>query len=135
VSDGRELLVDYYEVLGHAPSDADSLSNRVAATQNQWDAAMLDNRHLVLRGETASSLMKIRAAVELAFIQVYAKLGFTKVSPPAIVQGEVEGGSSLFSFPYYQETAYLTQSSQLYLETVIPSLGNVYCIGKSLHSV
>jgi asparaginyl-tRNA synthetase len=127
--DGRELAVDYYEVLGHAPSDTEAMTNRVSSSQNQWDSLMLDNRHLVLRGDTASSLIKVRAAVELAFIEVYKQMDFTKVSPPALVQGLVEGGSTLFTLPYYQETAYLTQSSQLYLETVIPSLGDVYCIG------
>jgi asparaginyl-tRNA synthetase len=132
--DGRELLVDYYEVLGHAPSDRDSLTNRTSSSQNQWDAAMLDNRHLVLRGDTASSVMKVRAAVEMAFIQVFAKSGFTKVSPPALVQGEVESGATLFKLPYYHEHALLTQSSQLYLETVLPSLGNVYCIEKSFRA-
>jgi asparaginyl-tRNA synthetase len=96
LSDGRELVVDYYEVLGHAPSEKDALTNRVSAAQNQWDSLMLDNRHLVLRGENASSLIKVRAAVELAFIEIYRKLDFTKVSPPALVQGAVEGGSTLF---------------------------------------
>lgn len=132
--DNRELQVDYYEVIGHAPSDKDAITNRVSSSQNQWDSAMLDNRHLVLRGETASSLIKVRSAVELAFIQVYEKMNFTKVSPPALVQGQVEGGATLFDVPYYQERAFLTQSSQLYLETVLPSLGNVYCIEKSFRA-
>ena len=132
--DGRELQVDYYEVLGHAPTDMDALTNRVSSSQNQWDAPMLDSRHLVLRGETASSVMKVRAATELAFIDMFKELDFVKVSPPALVQGQVEGGATLFKVPYYQEFAYLTQSSQLYLETVLPSLGNVYCIEKSFRA-
>ncbi|KAI2612514.1 asparaginyl-tRNA synthetase [Hypoxylon fragiforme] len=132
--DDRELHVDYYEVLGASPSDEDAITNKVSAQQNQWDAQMLDNRHLVLRGENASALMKIRAAVEGAFQKVYEDLSLTKVSPPALVQTQVEGGATLFSAPYYDETAYLTQSSQLYLETVIPSLGDVYCIEKSFRA-
>ncbi|CAJ2510108.1 Uu.00g060080.m01.CDS01 [Anthostomella pinea] len=132
--DDRELHVDYYEVLGASPSDEDAITSRVSAQQNQWDAQMLDNRHLVLRGENASSLMKIRAATEGAFQQVYKDLQLTKVSPPALVQTQVEGGATLFSAPYYDEMAYLTQSSQLYLETVIPSLGDVYCIEKSFRA-
>ncbi|KAI9663922.1 MAG: hypothetical protein M1821_007413 [Bathelium mastoideum] len=132
--DGRELHVDFYTVIGHAPTDKESLTNQVSASQNQWDSTMLDNRHLVLRGHHASSLMKIRAAVELAFVQTYAEMQFTKLSPPALVQTQVEGGSTLFKVPYYNQEAYLTQTSQLYLETALPSLGNVYCIEKSFRA-
>jgi asparaginyl-tRNA synthetase len=132
--DNREIHVDYYKVIGRSPSDIDAITNRVSAQQDQWDSQMLDNRHLVLRGDTASSVMKVRSAVEWAFAKAYRELKFTKISPPAFVQTQVEGGSTLFELDYYGEKTYLTQSSQLYLETGIPSLGNVYCIEKSFRA-
>lgn len=132
--DNRELHVDFYRVIGAAPSDVDSLTTKISASQNQWDPAMLDNRHLVLRGENASALMKLRATVELAFVDVYRKMNFTKVAPPALVQTQVEGGATLFKVPYYDESAYLSQSNQLYLESVIAGLGNVYAIEKSFRA-
>ncbi|EGX96321.1 asparaginyl-tRNA synthetase [Cordyceps militaris CM01] len=132
--DGRELHVDYYEVIGASPGDDEAITNKVSVSQNQWDQGMLDNRHLVLRGDTAAALMKLRSQVEWAFIKTYNDMKFVKVSPPALVQTQVEGGATLFKVPYYDEEAYLTQSSQLYLETVLPSLGNVYCIEKSFRA-
>ena len=132
--DNRELLVDYYQVIGRSPSDADAITNKVSAQQDQWDSQMLDNRHLVLRGDTASSVMKVRSAIEWAFAKAYREMRFTKISPPAFVQTQVEGGSTLFKLDYYGEETYLTQSSQLYLETGLPSLGNVYCIEKSFRA-
>ncbi|CAD6505470.1 BgTH12-00961 [Blumeria graminis f. sp. triticale] len=132
--DGRELHVDYYEVIGRSPSDAEAITNKVSAQQDQWESSMLDNRHLVIRGDTASSVLKVRSAVEWAFAKAYRELFFTKISPPAFVQTQVEGGSSLFELDYYGEKSYLTQSSQLYLETALPSLGNVYCIEKSFRA-
>lgn len=132
--DNRELHVDYYKVIGRSPSDAEAITNRVSAQQDQWESSMLDNRHLVLRGDVASSVMKVRSAVEWAFAKAYREMQFTKISPPAFVQTQVEGGSTLFELDYYGEKAYLTQSSQLYLETGIPSLGNVYCIEKSFRA-
>lgn len=131
---GRELHVDYYEVIGTSPGDDEAITNKVSSSQNQWDQQMLDNRHLVLRGENASALMKLRANVEWAFTKTYHDMKFVKVAPPALVQTQVEGGATLFTVPYYDEPAYLTQSSQLYLETVLPSLGNVYCIEKSFRA-
>ena len=132
--DDRELHVDYYEVIGRSPGDDEAITNKVSQAQNQWDTTMLDNRHLVLRGDNAAALMKLRAAVEWAFVSKYHQMKFVKVSPPAMVQTQVEGGATLFNVPYYDEKAYLTQSSQLYLETVLPSLGNVYCIEKSFRA-
>jgi asparaginyl-tRNA synthetase len=132
--DNRELHVDFFKVIGKSPSDADAITNKVSAQQDQWESAMLDNRHLVLRGDVASSVMKVRSAVEWAFAKAYKELRFTKISPPAFVQTQVEGGSTLFELDYYGEKSYLTQSSQLYLETGLPSLGNVYCIEKSFRA-
>ncbi|PHH85677.1 hypothetical protein CDD83_89 [Cordyceps sp. RAO-2017] len=132
--DDRELHVDYYRVIGPSPGDDEAITNKISSDQNQWDQQMLDNRHLVLRGDNASALMKLRAHIEWAFVKTYRDLRLVKVSPPALVQTQVEGGATLFKVPYYDETAYLTQSSQLYLETVLPSLGDVYCIEKSFRA-
>lgn len=130
----RELRVDYWTVVanGKAPGGDDAISTRVAPDADQQTKMNL--RHLTLRGDTASSILLVRDSVEFAFNTVYRELRMRKVSPPAMVQTQVEGGATLFKFPYYEETSFLTQSSQLYLETCLPSLGNVYCIEKSFRA-
>jgi len=129
---GRELHADYFEVIGRGPGGDDAITNKVQA---KGDAqTLLDQRHLVIRGENAAAVLRVRSAVDKAFRDVYERFDFKQVSPPALVQTMVEGGATLFKFDYYGEPAFLTQSSQLYLETCLPSLGDVYCIEKSFRA-
>ncbi|KAI8646185.1 hypothetical protein BD408DRAFT_410822 [Parasitella parasitica] len=127
--DQHELVADYWEIVGKAPSGDDAFNNKV--TPDAEPSYLLDNRHLVLRGETASAVLRARAEVIKAFRAFYDEEHFTEVTPPCMVQTQVEGGSTLFAFNYYGENAYLTQSSQLYLETCLPSLGDVFCLAES----
>lgn len=132
--DDRELHADYFRVIGKAAGDKDAISTRVNPDADAQ--TLLDNRHLVLRGEVSSSVMKVRAALLRAFRKTYDELtpSCLEVTPPCMVQTQVEGGATLFAFDYYGEKAYLTQSSQLYLETCIPSLGNVFCVAPSFRA-
>lgn len=128
----RELHADFFTIIGRAAGDKEAISVRVAPDAEPQ--TLYDNRHLVLRGETSSAVMKVRAATLRAFRQTFEESRMLEVSPPAMVQTQVEGGSTLFGFDYYGENAYLTQSSQLYLETCLPSLGDVYCVCPSFRA-
>lgn len=130
--DNRELHADHFVVIGRAAGDKEAITNRVSHDAEAH--TLYDNRHLVLRGETSSSVMKVRAAVTRAFRQAFEEHRMLEVTPPAMVQTQVEGGSTLFEFDYYGEKAYLTQSSQLYLETCLPSLGDVFSICPSFRA-
>ncbi|SJM87665.1 probable Asparagine--tRNA ligase, cytoplasmic [Zygosaccharomyces bailii] len=129
---GIELAVDYYEIVSLAPAGDDSFTNKIS--EGADPSLLLEQRHLALRGETLSSIMKVRAGLMKAVRRVYDEEGLTEVTPPCMVQTQVEGGSTLFKLDYYGEEAFLTQSSQLYLETCLPALGDVYCVQESFRA-
>ncbi|KAG5438997.1 hypothetical protein PCANB_002327 [Pneumocystis canis] len=130
--DNHELNVVYFEIIQKAPSGDLAFTNKLNVEAESQ--VLYDQRHLVIRGDVSSSVLKVRARLLSAFRAVYEKMGMMEVTPPCLVQTQVEGGSTLFALNYYGEKAYLTQSSQLYLETCLPSLGDVYCVQESFRA-
>eukprot|EP00484_Ammonia_sp_Unknown_P030035 CAMPEP_0197024996 /NCGR_PEP_ID=MMETSP1384-20130603/5445_1 /TAXON_ID=29189 /ORGANISM="Ammonia sp." /LENGTH=584 /DNA_ID=CAMNT_0042453473 /DNA_START=137 /DNA_END=1888 /DNA_ORIENTATION=- len=118
-----ELNVDYYEVVGESGADINNIVNDKSLPQVQ-----LDQRHWIIRNERNSIMLRMRCYMTQAFRDFFYEKQFIEVTPPTLVQTQCEGGSTLFPLKYFGDDAYLTQSSQLYLETCIPALGNVFCI-------
>ncbi|KZS87797.1 asparaginyl-tRNA synthetase [Sistotremastrum niveocremeum HHB9708] len=129
---GHELVVDYWKLLGESPGGDAAFTNQL---NDKTDPSILaDLRHLVLRGETASAVLRLRSALLAAFRDTLTSHDLLEVTPPCLVQTSVEGGATLFKLDYYGQPAYLTQSSQLYLETCLPSLGDVFCVQESFRA-
>jgi asparaginyl-tRNA synthetase len=52
----------------------------------------------------------------------------------SVLANILQGGSTLFKLGYFNDVAFLSQSNQLYLESVLPVLGDVYSIEKSFRA-
>jgi len=124
---GHELQVDFWSLVSGSP--AGGIEGEI--NQESHPDVQLDKRHLLIRGEKTSKILKLRSLLQKSFVDHYFSRDYSWISPPTLVQTQCEGGSTLFDFKFFNEKAYLTQSSQLYLETCIPSMGDVFCIEQS----
>ena len=95
---------------------------------------LLNNRHLWLRSKRQWAVMRIRDAVITALRGFFDERGFVCVDSPVFTPNACEGTSTLFEVPYFDQTAYLTQSGQLYAEAAALALGKVYCFGPTFRA-
>ncbi len=100
----------------------------------QSEEILLDFRHLSLRTRKMINVGKLRNSLLKYSREWFAKDDWMEVTPPILVQSSVEGGSTLFEVKYFNEKAYLSQSSQLYLESMIYCLGPVWTISPSFRA-
>lgn len=100
----------------------------------QNDETLLDYRHLALRTRKMINVGKIRSFLLSYSREWFVKENWMEVTPPILVKSSVEGGSTLFEVKYFNDIAYLSQSSQLYLESMIYCLGPVWSISPSFRA-
>ena len=123
---GQEISAENVEIIG--------LAEIFPISKDKSEEFLRDKRHLWLRSRRMSLIMKVRGHVMDYAREYFAKEGFTEVSPPMFISAACEGGSTLFGLKYFDQSLYLTQSSQLYLEILIYSLENVFCIAPSFRA-
>lgn len=122
-----------YEI--HARSlNVFNFAEKFPITKDKSDEFLLDIRHLWLRSREMTATLKIRETVYDSARTFFKENFYHEVNPPMFVGAAVEGGSTLFEVPYFGEKAYLTQSSQFYLEAFIFSLERVYTISPSFRA-
>jgi asparaginyl-tRNA synthetase len=124
---GIELQVTQFDVVNLADSEW-------PLEKDAGDAFLFDKRHLYLRSPSQTSIMQIKAGISRAAHQFFDGEGFTEIFPPVMVGASVEGGATLFPFKYFDRTAYLSQSAQLYEEAAICGLEKVYLLSPSFRA-
>ena len=95
---------------------------------------LLDHRHLWLRAERQTAIIKIRDEIIWLMRSFFRNKGFILTDTPILTSTSSEGTTTLFSTDYFDETAYLSQSGQLYLEALAMSLGRVYDFGPTFRA-
>jgi asparaginyl-tRNA synthetase len=96
---------------------------------------LMDRRHLWIRSARQQAILRIRHEVIDAVRDFFNERGFILADTPIFTPAACEGTTTLFPVQYFDdETAYLTQSGQLYNEANAMALGKVYCFGPTFRA-
>lgn len=95
---------------------------------------LMNHRHLWLRSQKQWAAMRVRAEIIRSIQEYFDNLGFIRFDAPILTPSACEGTSTLFSTPYFEEKAFLTQSGQLYGETGAMAFGKVYTFGPTFRA-
>lgn len=129
-----ELEAKVVTILGKSDSDFSSRCPPEAGPEVKFE-----ERHLYIRDPEFALRTKLRAVLVRALRQHFEDSGCTEIFPPSFVGNQCEGGATLFKLEYPDREkgdirAYLTQSSQFYLEYVLPGIGDAFCIAPSFRA-
>ena len=95
---------------------------------------LMSNRHLWLRSKRQNAIMRVRHQVVKAIRDFFDINGFTLIDSPIFTGNAVEGTTTLFEVDYFERSAYLTQSGQLYQEAGATAFGKTYCFGPTFRA-
>jgi aspartyl-tRNA synthetase len=123
---GVEILPQEIKILALAnhPLPLDPTGRVPAEIDVRLDARILD-----LRCPESQAIFKIRHEIVSTTRRVLSETGHLEIHTPRIIAAAAEGGASLFPVEYFEETAYLAQSPELYKEELVSVFEKVYEIG------
>jgi asparaginyl-tRNA synthetase len=125
---GYELDVSGLEVV------SESVNYPITPKEHGVDY-LLDRRHLWIRSARQQAILRVRHEVINAVRDFFNSRGFILADTPIFTPSACEGTTTLFPVQYFEgETAYLTQSGQLYNEANAMALGKVYCFGPTFRA-
>ena len=102
--------------------------------KDQSPEFLLDQRHLWIRSQHLSSILKVRSTVVGAIHKFFREQGYYEFDAPVLQPNQCEGGSTLFEVKYYDDKTYLSQSWQLYAEAAVFSLEKIYNMGPTFRA-
>lgn len=88
----------------------------------------LDYRALVLRHPKIKAIFKVQQVVIDSFRRALQDKGFMEFQAPAIISSVPEGGAEVFKVNYFNRTAYLSQSPQLYKSLLVGAFERVFSV-------
>jgi len=123
---GYEIRATKFQLVG--------LAEPFPITEYQSTELLLDLRHLWIRSREQTAVMKIKAALLRGARAWFYDNDYLEVTPPIITGVCPEDSTTLFQVKYFDRIAYLSQSAQFYLESLIYSCDRVYSLTPSFRA-
>lgn len=95
---------------------------------------LMDRRHLWLRSQRQWAIMRIRNTIIFSIHKFFQQEGFVQMDAPIFTGNACEGTTDLFETEFYGDTAYLSQSGQLYGEAMAMAMGKIYTFGPTFRA-
>lgn len=95
---------------------------------------LMENRHLWVRSSKQHAALRVRWEIIKTIREFFDKNGFALFDAPILTPNSCEGTSTLFSTPYFESKAFLTQSGQLYGEAGAMAFGKAYVFGPTFRA-
>jgi len=124
--EGYELQVKGFNVVNFAEP--------FPIVKDQSPEFLLDQRHLWIRSQKLTSILKIRSTVVGAIHKFFRDRNYFEFDAPILQPNQCEGGSTLFEVKYYDNKTYLSQTWQLYAEAAVFSLEKIYNMGPTFRA-
>lgn len=103
------------------PFQIETIDSSKEFKNNVMNDTKLNNRWLELRSPVNNSIFRIQSFVVQYFRNYLLKHDFIELHSPKIIGSKSEGGSDVFELEYFDKTAFLAQSPQLYKQMAINS--------------
>jgi len=122
---GKEVLIKELEIISQAeqplPIDVSDHSKTELPKR-------LDYRFLDLHREKSQAIFKIQSTLMQAYREFMVNQEAVEAVFPSIIGASSEGGTEMFKMKYFEKTAFLSQSCQLYKQMLACSMEKVFTI-------
>ncbi|MCB2213240.1 asparagine--tRNA ligase [bacterium] len=124
---GHEIVAKEVELVGES-------NDYPISPKEHGDAFLLDNRHLWLRSKKQHAVLRVRHEIIWAIRDFFNNRGFLLFDTPMFTPNAVEGTTDLFEVSYFDTSAFLSQSGQLYGEAGAMAHGRIYTFGPTFRA-
>ena len=124
---GKEIQVQSFEIVG--VSEEYPISKKAHGTD-----FLLSQRHLWLRSKRQWAIMQIRNATIFAIHKFFQEREFVQMDAPILSSNAAENSTELFATEYFDRSAFLSQSGQLYGEAMAMAQGKIYTFGPTFRA-